>query len=97
VRELFHETAAKATLKPLDVGLTQRDIREKIKWTSASTIREGLRKLVMFEYLLVVKGGSRGMRNSYSLVADEPMERLDCSMIPDVEEIKRQMEQDEIF
>jgi DNA primase len=97
VRELFHEAAKKANLKPLDVGLTQRDIREKIKWTSASTIREGLRKLVMFEYLVVAKGGSRGMRNSYSLVSDEPMERLDCSMIPTVEEIKKRMEKDEIF
>jgi hypothetical protein len=33
------------------------------------------------------------MRNSYQLVADEPMERLDFSMIPSPESIEAVMEE----
>jgi len=97
VRELFHEAAAKANLKPLDVSLTQGDIRSKVKWIGRETIKKGLRKLIYLEYLQMTKGGSRGMRNTYRLVTDEPVERLDCTMIPEPEEIKKRMGKDEIF
>jgi hypothetical protein len=46
---------------------------------------------VGLEYLALSHGGERGMRNSYQLVADEPMERLDFSMVPTPEEIGRLM------
>ena len=85
VRKIFHQTAAKHNLTPLEVSLTQRDIRAKIKWASASSIREGLRKLVYFEYLQSA-GGRRGQRYSYKLVADEAIEKLDYTMIPTVKE-----------
>ncbi|MBT8490779.1 MAG: hypothetical protein KJN62_07015, partial [Deltaproteobacteria bacterium] len=97
VRELFHEAALTHKLKPPEVSLTQRDIRGRIKWTSASSIREGLRKLVTLEYLQVVKGGSRGMRNSYKIVIDEPIEKMDFTMIPTPEDIRRRMTENELF
>jgi len=97
VRELFHETAKKAHLKPREVSLTQEDIRAKVQWIGRESIKKGLRKLVYLEYLQTAKGGSRGMRNTYKLVADEPIERFDCTMIPAPEEIKRRMEKDELF
>ena len=97
VREMIHEAALAHKLKPPEVSLTQRDIRNKVKWTSASSVREGLRKLVTFEYLQVVKGGSRGMRNSYKIVIDEPIEKMDFTMVPTPEDIKKRITEDEIF
>jgi len=97
VREMIHEAADTHKLKPQEVSLTQRDIRGKIKWTSASSIREGLRKLVTLEYLQIVKGGTRGMRNSYKIVIDEPVEKMDFTMIPTPEVIRKRMTENEIF
>jgi len=97
VRDLIHEAADTHKLKPAEMSLTQRDIRSKIKWTSASSVREGLRKLVTLEYLQVVRGGTRGMRNSYKIVLDEPVEKMDFTMIPTPEAIKKRMTENEIF
>jgi len=95
VRMIFQKTALEHNLKPLEVSLTQRDIRAKVKSMSASSIREGMRKLVTLEYLQRERGGSRGMRNTYRLVADEPVEKLDYNMIPKPEDIKKKIAGDE--
>ena len=91
LRGLFHEAAGENDLKPLEVSLSQREIRKRIKWIGSESVKKYLRKLAEYEYLQVAQGGSRGMRNSYRLVADEPMERLDYSMIPSPEEIEKRM------
>jgi len=91
LRELFSKQAREAGLKPLEVGLTQREIRKSIPWVGAESVKKYLRRLVALEYLQLARGGERGMRNTYCLVADEPMERLDTSMIPKPEEIERRM------
>jgi len=87
LRELFRERARQTGLKPLEVGLTQREVRKGIQGVGIDTVKRYLRRMVAFEYLQLVHGGERGMRNSYQLVADEPMERLDYSMIPTPETI----------
>jgi hypothetical protein len=91
LREQFSKQARKAGLKPLEVGLTQREIRKHISWVGAESVKKYLRRLVALEYLQLARGGERGMRNTYCLVADEPMERLDTSMIPKPEEIERRI------
>lgn len=60
-------------------------------WIGGESAKKYLRRLVALEYLTLSHGGERGMRNSYQLVADEPMERLDFSMVPTPEEIARLM------
>ena len=97
VREMIHEAAEKAKLKPQDVSVTQGDVRSRVQWIGRESIKKGLRKLVYLEYLQMIKGGSRGMRNTYKLITDEPVERLDCTMIPTPEEIRKRMSEDEIF
>ena len=89
LRELFRARARQAGLKAVEVGLTQREIRKGIDWVGGESAKKYLRRLVSLEYLQLSHGGERGMRNSYQLVADEPMERLDYSMIPSPEAIER--------
>jgi hypothetical protein len=87
LRELFARSAKKAGLKILEVTLAQREIRKEIPAYSTDMIKRGLRALVSYEYLALVKGGSRGSRNSYALVADEPIERFDYAAVPTPQEI----------
>jgi DNA primase catalytic core len=89
LRDLFRARAREAGLKVMEVSLSQREVRKTIGWVGGESVKKYLRRLVSLEYLQLARGGERGMRNSYQLVADEPMERLDFSMIPSPEEIQR--------
>jgi len=91
LRGLFRARARETGLKTVEVGLTQREIRRAVGWVGSESAKKYLRRLVALEYLALSHGGERGMRNSYQLVADEPMERLDFSMVPTPEEIGRLM------
>jgi DNA primase catalytic core len=91
LRALYGSIAKEKGLKVTEAGLTQRDIRKKMKWLSVDMIKRYLRKLLYYEYIALGRGGSRGMRNTYQLVADEPLDRIDISMIPSVEEIEGSM------
>ena len=88
LRELFRARARQTGLKTVEVGLTQREIRKGVGWIGGESAKKYLRRLVSLEYLQLSHGGERGMRNSYQLVADEPLERLDFSMIPSPEAIE---------
>jgi len=87
LRAMFCEQAKTSDLKPTEVTLTARQIRRQVRWVGGESVKKYLRKLTDYEYLQVAQGGQRGMRNSYRLAADEPIERLDCSMIPTPEAI----------
>jgi len=89
LRELFRVRARQSGLKTVEVGLTQREIRKGVGWIGGESAKKYLRRLVSLEYLLLSHGGERGMRNSYQLVADEPLDRLDVSMIPSPEAIEK--------
>ncbi len=89
LRELFRARAQQTGLKTVEVGLTQREVRKGVGWIGGESAKKYLRRLVSLEYLQLSHGGERGMRNSYQLVADEPLERLDFSMIPSPEAIER--------
>jgi len=92
LRQLFRARADQTGLKTVEVGLTQREIRKAVGWVGGESAKKYLRRLVALEYLQLSHGGERGMRNSYQLVADEPMERLDFSMIPSPAAIQRLLE-----
>lgn len=92
LRELFRAKARQTDLKTVEVGLTQREIRKGVAWIGGESAKKYLRRLVALEYLQLSHGGERGMRNSYQLVADEPMDRLDFSMVPSPEAIQRIIE-----
>jgi len=92
LRATFREQAKASELKPTEVTLTAREIRRQVNWVGGESVKKYLRKLTDYEYLQVAQGGRRGMRNSYRLAADEPIERLDCSMIPTPEAIEQRLQ-----
>jgi hypothetical protein len=89
LRSLFRQRARQVGLKPLEVRLTQREVRKTLQGLGIDAVKRYLRRLVALEYLQLVHGGERGTRYSYQLVADEPMDRLDYSMIPSPDAIER--------
>jgi hypothetical protein len=89
-RGVARDAAKKERVKPAEVRITVRDIRESAG-LSNTWIKEQLRILVDYEYIIregSVKERSRGF---YRLRADEPMESLDLSMIPTPEEMKKRI------
>jgi DNA primase len=82
VREVFRAKAEEAGLSILEASLTQREVRQAVRWLGSESIKKHLRKLVGYEYLLCTGGGMRGRRNAYRLVADEDMEAIDFSVVP---------------
>ena len=89
LRPLFRKKAEAEGIKAVEVKLTQRDIRKEITRIGQESVKLYLRKLAALEYLYINRGGPRGSRHSYRLVADESVDRLDCSMIPPPEEIRK--------
>jgi DNA primase len=92
LRALYGSTAKEKGLKITEAGLTQRDIRKKIAWIGAESIKQYLRKLTYLEYLQAGGTKRRGARNTYLLVADEPMDHIDISMIPTSDELAENIE-----
>jgi DNA primase len=92
LRTLYSQAAGEKGLKVTEAGLTQRDIRKKIAWIGAESIKLYLRKLVWLEYLQTGGSKRRGSRNTYCLVADEAMDRIDISMIPTADELAANIE-----
>ena len=82
--------ADKSGIKPHEVRLTQRDIRENTGF-GHSWIKQNLRQLSDFEYIVRVRGGNERSKGFYSLRENEDIEKLDLSSIPSPEEIQRKM------
>jgi hypothetical protein len=81
VRDLLRGKASREGLKVMEVALTQREIREATGFNQR-WIKRYMQLLADWEYLLVSGSRSRGGRNTYRLVADEPIHLVDLSMIP---------------
>jgi DNA primase catalytic core len=88
LQALYRKRAAADNVKVTEIELTQRDIRKEITGFGQESIKHYLRKLGSLEYLYLTTRSTRGNRRSYRLAADEPVSRLDCSMIPSPEAIK---------
>jgi len=87
IRDIYRQTANEKAIKISEVEMTQREIRKRINWISIDIAKRYLRKLMYYEYIALGRGGSRGMRNTYQIITDEPLDKLDTSMIPTPEEI----------
>ena len=90
-REICRNKGREANLKVTEAEVQQRDIRKRIDWLGIESIKKYLRILVRYEYIVLRIGGNRGQRFAYSLAADEPIENIDISMIPTIEEIRGKM------
>ena len=88
LRDLARKLARKDNLKPHEKTFTQREIREQTGF-GQSWIRENLRKLVEYEYVMISSGRSRGERWVYRLKADEDIKTINLSVIPTPEKVSR--------
>lgn len=80
VRRVICEKAKSEGLLPKEVSVTQRELREETG-LDQMFVKRNLRTLCDFEYLHSAGSKSRGSRNAYRLVADEPIELLDLSKL----------------
>jgi hypothetical protein len=93
VRELAREKAATQGVGVTEVALTQREIREATEG-SPFMIKTGLRYLAELEYIVAVGSRTRGSRNSYRLVADEPLHLVNMAVVPTPEALAKRIEGD---
>jgi DNA-binding transcriptional regulator GbsR (MarR family) len=93
IRALARKEARKVGIEPHEVNLTQRDIRESTG-LGQSWIKQQLRILVDFEYVLIAHGGGARTKGYYRIRSDEPVGVLDFSMIPKPEEIERRLDEE---
>jgi DNA primase len=87
VRNLIKEKAKKNGLLPTEVTITQRELREE-SGLSQQFVKNNMRELINYEYLITENLASRGMRKQYKLVSDQDLQHLDLSMIPTPEELE---------
>jgi len=90
VRSLATKRATEQKVRPEDIRLTQREIRERSS-VGQRSIKKYMKLLVDYEYLRVTGLGVRGSRNSYSLVKDEALNLVDLSSMPAPEAIEKQI------
>jgi DNA primase catalytic core len=81
VRAMLREKAKREGLKVSEVTATQREIREATGFNQR-WIKRYLALLAEWEYLVVAGSRSRGSRNAYRMIRDEPIHLVDLSMIP---------------
>jgi len=81
LRTLARQEATRQTLKVTEVSLTQRQIREACGFAQ-TYVREHLRALVDYEYLVISKGGHERSKGFYRLRDDVDLLSVDLSMIP---------------
>jgi hypothetical protein len=84
VRSILRGKAKREDLKVTEVSVTQREIREATGFNQR-WIKRYMQLLGEWEYLQVAGIRSRGSRNTYKLVTDEPIQLVDLSMIPSPE------------
>ena len=80
LRKVICEKAKDENLLPFEVSISQRELREKTG-LNQMFVKRNLRTLIDFEYLICLGSKSRGSRNAYRLVADQPIELMDLSKL----------------
>ncbi len=90
IRRILKEKANRENLKPEEVSLTQREIRERTN-LNQMFVKRYLRVLTEYEYIRVRGNTHRGGTAFYSLYADEDMGKLDLSIIPTPEEMGKKI------
>jgi hypothetical protein len=93
LREMTRKLGAKKGLKANEVSVTQRDIREYTGY-SLEWVKKQLRILIDYEYVIVTKGGGSRVKGFYRIREDEPISKIDLSMIPTPEKMAELIKND---
>jgi hypothetical protein len=88
LRTMAREFGKKKNLKANEASFTQREIREHTGF-GQSWVKQNLRMLLDYEYVVVEKGGSSRSKGYYRIREDEPIQKLNLSMIPSPEDIRK--------
>ena len=91
IRGLARKLAKKRNVDVHEVTFDQREIREHNGY-SQTWVKQQLRGLVDYEYIVLVRGGKERSKGLYRLRADEPLEKIDLSMIPAPDDLQRRIE-----
>ena len=91
VRKTIREKAEEENLKPTEVQITQRELRERTGF-SHDVIKRNLRVLVEYEYIRNQRV-NRGARRSYSLASDNDVLAMNISSIPDTDKLTTKLGQ----
>ncbi len=91
LRRVMREKAESENLKPEEVSMTQREIRERTN-LNQMFVKRYLRVLTEYEYIRVRGNHFRGGTASYSLISDENIVKMDLSIIPTPEEMTKKIE-----
>jgi len=91
IRRLVRAKAEREGLSAVEVGLSQREIREATG-LNHMFVKRNLRTLLDYEYIQASGSTRRGSRLSYALVADEDLRLCDLSSIPSPESIASKLQ-----
>jgi len=91
IRKLTRRLAKGNNLAVNEVSFTQRDIREATGFGN-TWIKNNLKILVDFEYISLIRGGKERTRGFYRLKEDCEIQRLDLSMIPTPEQMRKKLQ-----
>jgi hypothetical protein len=92
IRNMVKEQAVERQLFPEEISFIQRDVREYTK-LGADSIRKYMKMLVDYEYLLLISGRNKGLRQTYRLRKDESIDNLDLTVIPTPDNMNKKMEE----
>ena len=87
LREVIKKKAKEDGLLPVEVSVTQRELREATGM-SQMFVKRNMRTLSDYEYVFTTSSPGARSRKSYRLVSDEAILLIDLSVIPTPEEIK---------
>ena len=92
IRKVVSLIAKEKGLKPEEINLTQRLLREKTNFNHMF-IKRYLKMLVEYEYIKTNSQRYRGNKSSYSLICDEKINLIDLSRIPTPDQMERLINQ----
>ena len=90
IRKMLQSISKRELIKTTDISFIQRELREYSR-LNGDTIRKNIKILVDYEYIQLIGGRNKGTRFSYKLREDKPIDKIDLSMIPTVDEIRGRM------
>ncbi|HNY21977.1 MAG TPA: toprim domain-containing protein [Treponemataceae bacterium] len=76
IRSMCREIASESGISSEDVKFDQGQVRRKVHYLGAESVKKYIHKLVGLEYLGMSGTGLRGQRARYQLIADESLESL---------------------
>jgi DNA primase catalytic core len=91
LRDLARKLSKKDGVKVHEKTFTQREIREQTGF-GHTWIKENLRTLVDYEYLIIKRGGKERSKGVYRLKEDAEIAAVNFSMVPTPDEMKKKIQ-----